>query len=357
MKTWQKLKRDHSLWQKYLLRMKIIWAIRSFFHLKYFYEMETPLLTPAIIPESYLDVFSTNLLDRKGNKHKMFLTTSPEASLKKLLVAGVGNCFEITKSFRNKETGSLLHNPEFTILEWYRVEATYLDIMKDCEDLLIYIYKSINPSENQYRLKYQDKRIDLSPPWERISVAQAFKKYANISFTDIIEINRDNILFPTDKIAEIAKKKGYNINNNNTWEEIFHQIFLNEVEPFLGMHKPTIIYDYPKPLAALAEEKKEDPRFAERFEFYIAGLELGDCYTELTDPQEQRRRFLSELNNIKLLNKTAVVADRDFLKALEEGMPKCSGIAVGIDRLVMLFANAKTIQETLLFPTNEFFNV
>ncbi len=358
MKTWMKLKKKPDLWNKYLIREKVIRSIREFFYENHFHEVETPLLVPALIPESYLDVFETNLLDRKGSKKRMFLTTSPEASLKKLLVAGVGNCFEISKSFRNCETGSKLHNPEFTILEWYRVGASYKDVMQDCENLLIYIFNKVKSRKDDFKITYQGKIIDITPLWERISVSEAFQKYADISFAEISEIKNGKVFFPVDHFADIARKKGYTIEKKNSWEEIFHQIFFNEVEPHLGKGgKPTIIYDYPRPLAALSKVKETDPRFAERFEFYIGGLELGNCYTELTDFEEHKKRFDSEMQLIRSLKKTLPVPDQDFLNALREGLPPCSGIGIGVDRLIMLFSDTKTIQETLLFPISEMIEV
>jgi EF-P lysine aminoacylase GenX len=359
MQTWKKLKENPDLWQSFFLREKIIKSIRDFFYRENFHEVETPLLTPAVIPESYLDVFETNLSDRYGHKKKMFLTTSPEVYLKKLLVAGIGNCFEITKSFRNGETRGKFHHPEFTILEWYRVGADYKNIMRDCEDLVMHIYKNIRNQKSEIRntnqkskikkseIVYQNKKINLNPPWERISIVEALNKYADINFDDLTDDNQ----FPPAKIAQIAKKKGYEVAENNSWEEIFNQIFLNEIEPHLGTDgKPTIIYDYPKPLAALAKTKKDDPRLVERFEFYIAGLESGDGCSELTDYDEQKKRFKSELSLIRNKNKTEVFPDEDFLEALKIGLPNCAGVAVGIDRLVMLFADASSIEDILLFP-------
>lgn len=353
-KTWQRIKNNSKLWEKYFVREKVIQAIREFFLLQQFHEVETPLLVSSVIPESYLDVFATNLKDRLGGNQKLFLTTSPEASIKKLLAAGIGNCFEITKSFRNGETGSKLHNPEFTILEWYRVGATYEDIMKDCEKLVTYINKKLKTKNLRLNeINYQNKIINLTKPWERISIDNALKKFARICLDDITEKNKTD-MFPAEKIGKVALRKGYKVEKNNTWEEIFNQIFLNEVEPNLGTHgKPTIIFDYPQPLAALAKLKESDPRLAERFELYMGGLELGDCYTELTDPKEQRKRFKEEMDKIKENGKTPIVPDKDFLNALQVGLPHCSGIAVGVDRLVMLFTDSKTIQETLLFPMSE----
>jgi lysyl-tRNA synthetase class 2 len=159
------------------------------------------------------------------------------------------------------------------------------------------------------------------------------------------------------KASSIARSKGYTVNPENTWEELFNQIFLNEVEPNLGKGKPTILYEFPGVMGALARRKKSDPRFAERFEFYIEGLELGDCYSELTDWKEQQERFEVELKEIKRLGKTIYDYDHDFIEALKVGLPDCSGIAVGVDRLIMLYANAATINDTLFFPGSELFSV
>lgn len=368
MNTWQMLKKDPKLWQKLFIREKIVESIREFFKKRNFHEVETPLVVPEVIPESYLEYFETYLLDRNRNKRKVFLTTSPEASIKKLLVAGIGNCFEITKSFRNTETQSYLHNPEFTILEWYRVGATYKDIMEDCERLMKYILAKVKTFNNQRskdtktqkantNLSYQGKKIDLSSPWERISVIEALDKYAYISFDEITNplkfLNSSNTLFPGSKIARVARSKGYKIEAKNTWEEIFNQIFLNEIQPHLGTGgRPTIVYDYPAPMAALAKLKKTDNRLAERFEFYISGLELGNCFTELTDYRQQKRIFDKEMNLRYKLGKIKVKPDNDFLVALKTGLPDCAGIAVGIDRLVMLFTDSESISDALLFPMN-----
>lgn len=332
----------------------MLFAIRTYLRKQTFLEVETPILVPAVIPESYLDMFQTTLRSRQGKNRQLFLTPSPEVSLKKLLAAGVGNCFEITRAFRNGETGSNLHNPEFTILEWYRVGATYEHIMDDCEDMVRFLHTSLFPKAAKH-LVYQEQTIDLTSPWERLSVDGAMKKYANVSLSDLAERDKGGkSIYPTKTIAAIAKKKGYAVSAKSTWEELFNQIFLNEVEPHMGTHgRPTILYDYPIPLAALAKIKESDPSVAERFEFYIGGLELGDCYTELTQWQEQQQRFASELALMKEKKRTPVIADDDFITALKMGLPDCAGIAVGLDRLSMLFANTRTLSDVMLFPLAE----
>ncbi len=345
MTTWKTLHNNPKLWDRYFVREKVTRAIRTFFDSRGFHEIETPLLIAHPPAESYLDVFETTLFDRHRKPTKAYLSTSPEVSLKKLMVAGLGNCYSLTKSFRNMETHGKLHNPEFTILEWYRVGADYTDIMKDCEKLILHLNRfKLNNHPNT--LMYQGKTIDLTPPWERVTIAESFQRYAGVNFDEFFDIAR---------AKEIVRKKGYQVDKNTSWEKLFNQIFLNEVEPRLGQGKPTIVYEYPAQMAALAKNKDSDPRFAERFEFYIAGLELGDCYSELTDAKEQEERFNTELAEVKRLGKTSYDYDHDFIEALKVGLPPCSGIAVGVDRLVMLFADTDDIADTLFFPGSEEF--
>jgi len=326
MKTWKRLRNNPALWERYFVREKIIRAIRSFFEKEKFHEVETPTLIAHPPAESYLDVFETTLLDRKRHPVRAYLSTSPEVPLKKLMAAGLGNCFAITKSFRNTETQSATHSPEFTILEWYRVGADYTDIMMECERLFAHI-----------GLQYQ---------WERVTVAAAFKKYAGIDFDEFF-----------DHAPDIAQKKGCTLEEGTTWEELYNQIFLNEVEPKLGQGgTATILYEFPVALAALAKTA-DDPRYAERFEVYAGGLELADAYSELTDPAEQEARFIKELAEVKRLGKTMYDYDHDFIEALKIGLPKCAGIAVGVDRLVMLLAGAKDIADILFFPAKEEFDI
>lgn len=331
-----------------VVREKAIDAIRSFFKSEGFHEVETPLLVQSPGTEPYLEVFETSLQTPGYPNKKSYLLTSPELSMKKLLSAGSGSIFTICKSFRNGEGLSSFHNPEFTILEWYRVDADYTDVMRDCENLLLHIFSEFGLDTNGSRtLNYQGKEYDLSPNWERISVSEAFKKYAGVSQEELLN---EKILL------EIAQKKGYQVDESTTWEEAYNQILLNEVEPNLGVSAPTILYDYPASQAALSKKKTNDPRFAERFEFFLAGLELGNAFSELTDAQEQKNRMIADLEERKQLGKTKYALDEAFIAALESGMPETGGIAVGVDRLVMLFADAASIKDTLFFPVDELFD-
>lgn len=356
MKTWQKLQKNPKLWDKFFLREEIVRLIRKFFYQNGFHEVETPILVPYLIPESYLDIFQTQLNSQDKIKD-LYLTTSPESSLKKLLVAGIGNCFEITKSFRNHDLNTPKHNPEFTLLEWYRTGSTYQKIMEDCEKLFLFLINNLHIKFSKFDNKsivYQGLTVNFSEGWEKITVSEALKKYLNVSLTDLID-DLEKPYTTTVKISNFASQKlGYNVSKRNSWEEIFDQMFLNAIEKHLGSYgRPTIIYEYPSVLAGLARIKKTKSYLAERFEVYIAGLELADCYHELTDFKEQKRRFAKEEEIIRKKYLEVQRCDRDFLQALKIGLAPCSGIALGIDRLVMLFLDSGNIDDTMLFPMRE----
>jgi len=368
MKNWEELKLNQTFWKPFKIRMEVIKAIREFFWAKNFLEVETPLLVPSLILESTINHFHSELITQNGLKKRMFLTSSPEASLKKLLVAGAGNIFEITKSFRNGEDGTENHNSEFTILEWYEINATYKESMKMCERLIIYISNNLVQQNSKFKIfnfksnlnkqiqndkiYYRNKDISLTPPWERISVKDVWEKYTGIPFSDLYDIRRKS--YPLEKIIDASRKLGYQANKKNSWEEIFNQIFLNEIEPQLIKDKqPKFLYDYPAPLSALAKIKKSDERFAERFELYIGGMELADCYSELVDFNEQIKRFRREKEVIKKRGGKDFLEDQDYISALKQGLPKSSGVALGVDRLVMLFANSKSLDKVILFPNGE----
>ncbi len=305
--------------EKYLVRERVIDTIRSFFKNQGFHEVFTPILVPIPSIEPNLEVFESELRTSKGEKRRAFLIMSPEFSIKKLLAGGIGNCFEIAKCFRNEEEASPLHNPEFAMLEWYRINADYKDIMKDFEHLFLKII-------GKDKLEYQGEVYDLSLPWPKIRIPNAFKKYAG---KDVLKVS----------------------------DEDFYKIYFNEIEPeLLKMKKPYFIYDYPISQASLSKPAK-DPRFAERFEVFLGGIELGNCFSELTDAKEQKKRFETDKKDRERMNKTKYPIDEDLIEALKEGIPAVSGIAVGVDRLVMLVADVSSIKETLFFPGKELFDL
>ena len=345
MKTFQKLKENPELWRQYWVREQVIDAIRAYFKGQGFHEAEVPLLLPTPSTEPFLEVFKTELKDDQGNRWDAFLPRSPEFALKKLLCAGSGSVFTITKSFRNGEGRSSRHNSEFSILEWYRTPGDYWSVAEDFEKLLVDICKAVKPDIRGNVLRYQGKEYSLEASWERISVAEAFEQYGGVDTATMLD---------EEKLKKVGKKKGYQVTDKTTWEEIWNQIMANEIEPRLGQKGPTILYDYPVAQAALAKKAK-DPRFAERWEVFMAGLELGNCFSELTDWREQEARCKADLLERKRLGKTEYPMDSDFIDALKLGMSETGGIAVGVDRLVALFADVTDIAEILFFPVGEMF--
>jgi len=337
---WQTLRDNPTKWEIVRKRRDLIGNIREFFRKEGFLEVQTPLLTSALIPESYLEVFETELRDKMDKKWRAFLTTSPEMWHKKLLAAGSGNIFEITKSFRNTDIGGHFHNPEFTLLEWYRVNTDYKGTMKDCENLVRYVL-----GDRKSKVRYQGDLVDVSGPFERLSIIDAFQKYANID---------EKVLFDKGALAKEAKKREYF--KKGDWETAFNMIYLKEIEPNLGFDRPAFVYDFPAEFAPLAKTSETDPRIKERFELYMFGIELGDAYNELTDPIEQEKEFKKEIRLRRKLRKVDYPADADFIEALKSGLPQCSGVALGIDRLLMILADKTDINDVTLFSGNDLFD-
>lgn len=341
--TWERIQRGLGSARHQLTREPVTDALRRFFKARGFREVETPLFLRCPGMEPHLDAFASRWRSPRGRTADGFLATSPEYAMKKLLAAGIGPLFQICKSFRNGEDVSSRHNPEFTILEWYRPDADYRALMDDCEALFRDIAESLQPATLGRTWTYQGKAIDLQTPWERLSVRDAFQRYAGVEFDEL------------EDLVEAAERKGYVVSSATTGEQAYHQIFLTEIEPHLGQVKPTFLYDYPIEMAALARASAADPSVAERFELYVAGIELANAFSELVDAQEQRRRLLAEREERRQLGKVAYEIDEDFLHALELGMPPSAGIALGVDRLVMFFADTASIQDVLWFPASDLF--
>jgi lysyl-tRNA synthetase class 2 len=339
--TWRRAREGRQAVGPLLERERVVDAIRAFFKARRFNEVETPLLVRHPGMEPHLDPFETALVTARGQRARAFLTTSPEYAMKKLLAAGLERIFQLCKAFRNREEVSSRHNPEFTILEWYRANADYRAIMDDCEELLIEL-------RGGEALTYQGERIDLARPWERLPVREAFRRHAGIELDECLE---------REGMVRVARARGYAVDAGTSWEQLYHELFLNEVEPRLGRPRPTILYDYPVSMAALARAKPDDGRYAERFELYLAGVELGNAFGELTDPVEQRRRLELEREERRAAGRTLYDLDEDFLGALAAGVPPSAGIAVGVDRLVMLLTDQPSIRDVLWFPADQLFDV
>ena len=321
--------------KNYRVYLQIEKAVHEFMQKNNYLKVDLPVLSPALIPESYLEVFETEF-DYFNKKEKLYLTPSPEIFLKRLLVAGIGNCYYLGRAFRNSEPNSDWHSPEFTMLEFYKVGINYLQMADEVLKLLRYIDNKIkNPSLAKATEGRQKLKFDR---WEKYSVAQAFEKFAKVSKKELFN---EKIFF------KIAQKKGYNI-NNACYEDLFSQILATEIEPKLGINGyPTLLYDYPKQMASLAK-LNNDEKTAQRCEFYIDGLEIGGFCTELNDYKEQEKRFFSEnlkRKKTKMINHTI---DKGFIEALKYGLPFCTGAGIGFERLAMIFANVASIDKLKL---------
>jgi len=300
--------RQQNIKTNLVLRAGIIQSVRMFFAAHNYLEVETPIRIPAPAPEAHIDAIESE---------DLFLHTSPELCMKRLLVSGYPRIFQICRCFRQNERGTR-HIPEFTMLEWYRAGSNYFDMMEETEALIKHVALKSGSGNS---LKYQGGRIELDKPWTRMTVAEAFDKYASISVQKALSDDR--------------------------FDET-----MADIEPALGQSTPLFLYDYPASCGALAKLKTGDSSLAERFELYISGLELCNGFTELTDPKEQRVRFEKELAFRKKAGKKEYPMPEKFLKSLSS-MPDASGNALGLDRLVMLFADTTTIDDVVAFTPEE----
>jgi len=321
-------------------RGRVLQAVREVFAARGFVEVETPALQVSPGLEPHLQAFATMFESPGEAARPMFLHTSPEFAMKKLLVAGMPRIFQLARCFRNAERGAT-HHPEFTMLEWYRAGARYLDLVADGEALLEAACPAL--------LTWQGRTCDPRAPWERLTVAEAFGRYCGI---DILSTAPDPAAPNRDRLAAAARPLGITPREGDNWEDLFFRIFLAEIEPKLGIGAPTVLYDYPVSMAALARVKPEDARLCERFELYVCGLELANAFGELTDAAEQRRRFAADQAKKRALYGETYPVDEDFLAALERGLPESAGIALGLDRLVMLAAGATHIEDVLWAPVS-----
>ena len=328
------------------LRARMIQAIREFFWAQDFLECETPALQVSPGLEPHLQAFKTQFigLDRKTTRD-FYLHTSPEFAIKKLLVAGWPKLFEICRVFRNGEQAER-HQPEFTMIEWYRTNASYRDIMADTEAMIRAAANACQVTE----LRHGTLSCDPTAAWDYVSVADAFTRHVGIDI--LATIGPDDHNPDVARLAPVVRELGYHVAEDDRWDDLFFRIFLDKIEPHLGVGAPTILYDYPISMAALSRQKVEEPRLAERFELYICGLELANAFGELTDAGEQLRRFEADMDLKQALYGERYPIDMDFIAALEHGMPEAGGIALGIDRLAMLFAGVDHIDDVCWIPVD-----
>lgn len=280
-------------------------AVRAFFRQAGFLEVETPVRIPAPAPEDHIDAQESG---------SWFLQTSPELCMKRLLTSSFSKIFQICRCFRKGERGDR-HLPEMTLLEWYAAGWTYLDLMDQCESLIGFLALRMGLGR---RLIYQGHTVDLVRPWDRLSVDAAFRRFGGMTAQQALE------------------------------HDCFDEIMGLEIEPRLGLDRPVFLYDYPVQTGALARIKPSDPRLVERFELYLAGMELCNAFSELTDSLEQRARFEAQNQRRREKGSGAYPIPEPFLRDLE-AMPPAAGNALGLDRLVMLFTNSPTIDEVVAF--------
>jgi len=325
-----------------LARNRIVAAMRGWFDAQGFIEVETAALQTSPGNETHLHAFATDALREDGSAAaSLYLRTSPEFACKKLLAAGETQIFEVARVWRNRERGPL-HSPEFTLLEWYRADQPYETVMQDCAALLALAAREAGTDQFNFRGKIADPFVVP----ERITVAQAFARFAGV---DLMASVSPAGATDRDALAEAAIAAGVRVAADDGWEDIFSRVLVERIEPQLGIGRATILCEYPIAQAALARPKPGDPRVAERFELYACGVELANAFGELTDPVEQRRRFVLEMDEKARLYGERYPLDEDLLAALAQ-MPPASGAALGFDRLAMLATGAARIDQVLWAP-------
>lgn len=294
------------------IRSRLFSIVRSFFEANGFLGVDTPVMIDAPAPEEYIEAPSVN---------DMYLRTSPELQMKRMLAAGYEKIYQIGRCFREGEFG-MFHRVEFSMLEWYEVGADYNDLMDFTFSMLCEICRSLNGSLN---CEYGEYKIDFSSGYEQLTVYDAFIRYS-------------------DKTPESALEDGS-----------FEEIMVYSIEPNLGLKKPTILKDYPAKCAALSKLKNDDERVAERWELYLGGVEIANAYSELTDPVIQRERFAESVTNRRKAGYKEYPEAVDFMNAIDFGIPESAGCALGLDRLTMIFTNSDDIAD-VTFPTKFFFD-
>jgi lysyl-tRNA synthetase class 2 len=326
-------------------RARLNAAVRAALGAMGYEEVETPCLVPAPGMEPHIDAFQTAFRPEGGGVARpLWLHQSPEYAMKRLLADGLERVFQLARVFRNGEL-SRAHNPEFTMLELYRAGTDYRGIMADSERLLEACARALSP-DGSARTRRGDRSLELAPPWEVLTVEEAFRRHAGV---DLGACTGD-----AARLAAAARAAGHDPGPpGERFDDVFFRIMLDAVEPRLGIGRPTWLVDWPASMAALSRVKPEDPRWAERFELYAGGLELANGFTELTDEAEQRARLVEEQALRARFGRPVYPLDEPFLEAVGR-MPPAGGVAIGLDRVLMLLTGAASIDEVLLFPASGF---
>ena len=314
------------------IRSEVIRLIREYLVSKGFVEVETPMMQP--IPGGAAArpfVTHHNALDID-----LYLRIAPELYLKRLVVGGFDRVFELGKCFRNEGISSM-HNPEFTMVEFYMAYADYRDLMELTEDMISSIVKKIHGIT---KITYQGQELDFTPPWRKVSFYEALVEIGGVP---------ESVIHDEKRARELAKDLEIDVDTIQSHGKVLGEIFEKTVEDKLI--QPTFVYDYPKDISPLAKSKEDDPNLVERFELMVAGREIANAYTELNDPLDQKERFLQQLRERAAGDEEAHRMDEDYIVALEYGLPPTAGEGIGIDRLVMLVADAPSIRDVILFPT------
>jgi lysyl-tRNA synthetase class 2 len=324
-----------------LARSRLDLAVRGYFGARDFLVVDVPGLQRSPGNETHLHAFATNMIGEAGGVERVYLHTSPEFSMKKLLAAGERRIASIGHVWRNRER-SALHHPEFTMVEWYRVEEPVEAVVRDCLEMLRIAADVVQAK----RLRYRGRECDPRAEAERLSVVEAFRRYAGIDLFATMDAQGET---DADALADAMRAEGLSVPADYTWSYLFSRILVEKVEPELGMGRPTVLDRYPAAEAALARRTADDARVSERFELYACGVELANGFGELTDPVEQRRRFAAEMEEKLRLYGEQYPIDEELLAALPL-MPETSGVALGFDRLLMLAVGAPRIDDVLWVP-------
>jgi lysyl-tRNA synthetase class 2 len=309
-----------------LRRGRLTRATRAFFEARGYTEVETPYAVPAPGEEVHLRAFETRRICPDGSIEPLWLHTSPEFAMKRLLAAGAGPIFQLARVWRNGE-GSALHKPEFTMLEWYRPDASLSDLMDETEHFL----RAVLPEQVSAR----GVTTDLSQ-FERLTLVEAFRRFVGA-----------DLLATAGDASGLAVAAGVGLRHGETWEDLFFRLLLERVEPQIGRNRATFLTHWPAEQAALAARDPADQRVALRFELFVCGMEIANAFQELTDAREQRSRFVADRTRRHALYGGDWALDEDFLAALAFGMPRASGIALGFDRLAMIAAGADSIDQVM----------